>query len=596
MSDATLSFGASDDGSLAAQFRRITAGLDSVSKSATDTTSRISGSFKALASVAVVATFTKLAHEAFEYAEAIAVAANKTGIAVDSIQELQFISKQADVSFDTVTSAINKFQKEIVEGGTETTKALKRIGVTVEEIRAQKPEDQFLRIAQGVASIENPAERTATAMALFGKSGAELLPLINEGPDGIRALGVSFDELGVKLDAKAIAKLNDAGDAVDRLLDSVKALGVELISVAATPIEKASDGLTLLIKSFRFLAKGGEGGDIVVDLSRQIDVLRSRAAAWQRDAQFSQEAVRQAAALNREADLLQQKLNRLTGFGIEGVAAAKPTITPNFDFSKFAIPNNVSKAIAASQPKVSTAQQLREQHIVDSQTPDQIATLEAEDLKKINQDKLNALLDQERQHVEQIKILDHGLARFRAGVRETFGLQEISFEEAKNSTILDLAGSVFGVLAKENSKIAKVQQALAIATIIYDTSRAVMRAYAELPYPANIAASLKAVALGAIQIAKVRATNYSASGTSGSVAGTGGGAAGGTASSANTATNTPTQKDLAAARTVTQVTINGIVTKEIVDQLLAGLKDQFRRGSVIIQAGTNQANEIRRSA
>ena len=57
--------------------------------------------------------------------------------------------------------------------------ALARIGLTVNDLKGLKPEDQFQRIADGLNAVEGPTVRAATAMELFGKSGTQLLPMLS---------------------------------------------------------------------------------------------------------------------------------------------------------------------------------------------------------------------------------------------------------------------------------------------------------------------------------------------------------------------------------------------------------------------------------
>jgi hypothetical protein len=102
---------------------------------------------------------------------------------------------------------------------------------------------------------------------------------------------------------------------------------------------------------------------------------------------------------------------------------------------------------------------------------------------KLNQQKLDALLQPETAHSASMIRIDSEVKQFKASVRQTFGLQEITFEAAKSATLIGIVGQILPVLAAHDSKLAKTQQAIAIATITYDTARAVARAYAELSIP-----------------------------------------------------------------------------------------------------------------
>ena len=79
-------------------------------------------------------------------------------------------------------------------------------------------------VADEIAKIENPADRAAAAMGIFGKSGANLFPMLQQGAKGIDMLVAEADALGVVMsgeDANAAAVL---GDAIDKMSISAGSL------------------------------------------------------------------------------------------------------------------------------------------------------------------------------------------------------------------------------------------------------------------------------------------------------------------------------------------------------------------------------------
>src|SRR6478752_2473712 len=60
------------------------------------------------------------------------------------------------------------------------------------------------------AAMPNGAEKTALAMQLFGKGGADMLPFLNKGSDALAVMAQKSDDLGLTLDDAAIAKMGDA--------------------------------------------------------------------------------------------------------------------------------------------------------------------------------------------------------------------------------------------------------------------------------------------------------------------------------------------------------------------------------------------------
>ena len=82
---------------------------------------------------------------------------------------------------EKVGPALAKLQDKINsanEGSTEAAVAFGRMGISMDEMAGKTPTEQLALVASGITSIEDPTKRAATAIDLFGKSGAELLPLL----------------------------------------------------------------------------------------------------------------------------------------------------------------------------------------------------------------------------------------------------------------------------------------------------------------------------------------------------------------------------------------------------------------------------------
>jgi hypothetical protein len=52
---------------------------------------------------------------------------------------------------------------------------------------------------------------------LFGKSGAELIPFLNQGRDGINELSAEMQALGVQMSGETAAQAGEFNDALDKL-------------------------------------------------------------------------------------------------------------------------------------------------------------------------------------------------------------------------------------------------------------------------------------------------------------------------------------------------------------------------------------------
>jgi len=145
--------------------------------------------------------------------------ADKLGVSFEFIQTLEESANRSGTSIDAVSTAFGRLQKSVLgvdEESKAAQKALEEIGVTSEQLASLSPEEQYRLIGSSLAGIEDPARRTATAIALFGKTGADLIPFFNNlggAEDDINRLGGALsqldrrriDEFGAGLDALGVA-------------------------------------------------------------------------------------------------------------------------------------------------------------------------------------------------------------------------------------------------------------------------------------------------------------------------------------------------------------------------------------------------------
>lgn len=149
------------------------------------------------------------------------VAAN-TGMLAGQVAILERAFRDAGVSGEKVQGTITKMQRSLVEGGEGVItyqRAFKALKLSLNDLRAMSPGQQFNEIQRALAGLSDPAERSARAMQIFGRSGAELSALFsNEG-----ALSSAAASLGMQADI-----LNKNSDSFDRSADLLAGVGEKL--------------------------------------------------------------------------------------------------------------------------------------------------------------------------------------------------------------------------------------------------------------------------------------------------------------------------------------------------------------------------------
>lgn len=582
------------DGGLAAQFKRVSADLTAFEKNAKSAATAVQGTFSQLKNVVATVALGAAVKQIVDFADGIVKVNASTGIAIAKVQELQFVAGQADVEFGSLTTGIAKLQRALVnadDGQKAAKESLKALGITTREFFSLKPDQQFERVAVSISNIEDPARRTNAAMDLFGRAGAELLPVLTALGKESTAIAVKFDQLGGPVSDKAIQNLDEMGDAASATGLAVKSLGAELLGLAAPAITAALEGITHFFAGLRIAAVGGTNE--IVNLDDDIRDLQS-----QLDSRFgiygvsllSDEMFRD---LTRQIRAKKHELDQLLGLG---TAFAEPRIPKNLGISQDELMRAASAPLLALKIPRDKDEIKEEDRLIRQQKFDNMANLAQLEINEkiklhaklamLDDTKLQKDLERERFIItEKLKITTE-FEDFLASVRQTFRLKEIKLEEIKNQSIFGLATEAFGFLARENSKFAKIQQGIAIAQTVYATATGIMKAFQTLPWPANLAAAAKVAFTGALQIAKIKATSPNGgSGSAPSFSSSGGG----TVAQAPP-TNDPVGPN---AQRGTTVYISGFISKDIVDQMIDGLRDGFDRDVIVIPTNSLQAQTIR---
>lgn len=127
--------------------------------------------------------FSEFVTGTMEAAAGLKDLSQKTGMTVEGLSGLGSIAKLSSTSLDTIASASNKLSFALTSSGEESKgagAAIAALGLDFKTFQAMSPEDRMQAVAKAMARFEDGANKTAVAMALFGKSGAEMLPFLND--------------------------------------------------------------------------------------------------------------------------------------------------------------------------------------------------------------------------------------------------------------------------------------------------------------------------------------------------------------------------------------------------------------------------------
>lgn len=175
---------------------------------------------------------------AIDHADALSKASQKAGVAVEALSRLEYAAKLSDVSLEGLTGGLQKLNKsmaDVAAGGGPAT-AFAALGIAVKDAAGnlRDPIAVFGDVADRFGRIEDGATKTALAMAIFGKSGAELIPLLNSGRDGLKEMADESDRLGATISTKTARGAERFNDTLTKIGQQLQGV-VNKVMVAALP-------------------------------------------------------------------------------------------------------------------------------------------------------------------------------------------------------------------------------------------------------------------------------------------------------------------------------------------------------------------------
>lgn len=187
----------------------------------------------AIAAGVFATAFMVMAKDSIDAMDKMNEASQKTGITVEALSQLGYAAKMSGVDTDSFTTAMVKFNRTIAEGATGSGKAaeaFKAIGISAEELKSSTPDEILAKVAERFVGFADGANKTALAIALFGRAGADMIPMLNEGADGIAAMRQEADALGGTMSKSAAVAADQFNDNLDKMMIKMKSFVKGIVS------------------------------------------------------------------------------------------------------------------------------------------------------------------------------------------------------------------------------------------------------------------------------------------------------------------------------------------------------------------------------
>lgn len=217
----------------------------------------IDAAFK-IAAAAAVAAFAGISigvGRAINGMDQLAKSAQKVGVGTEALSKLAYAAQLSDVSFEQLEGALAKLAKTqdmAAQGSKEQIEVFRALGVEFKRADGtlRSTDEVLADIADRFQSLPDGSTKTAAAMALLGRSGAQLIPLLNGGSQGLAEMGDELERLGGVVTPEAAKQAEQFNDNITRLKTAVDGLWISV----------ASDLLPDLVRLSESMAEGAKNG------------------------------------------------------------------------------------------------------------------------------------------------------------------------------------------------------------------------------------------------------------------------------------------------------------------------------------------------
>lgn len=177
--------------------------------------------------------------------------AQSLGVSYNELRNLQVAADLSGASSEQLAKAFTRAQVTIsnaASGSKEAQSALSALGLSVEGLATQTTTQQFASIASAINAIDNPAQRAAAAVAIFGRSGAELLPTFRELPENLRTAQTFLGGFRDGINGVDPEKIDAIGDSFGLAGQAMQELAGRVLTQLQPALTQASDNFIKFIQ------------------------------------------------------------------------------------------------------------------------------------------------------------------------------------------------------------------------------------------------------------------------------------------------------------------------------------------------------------
>ena len=170
-----------------------------------------------------------------------------TGDSAEAMSKLRFAAEESGVGADTLAIALGRMAKAAATTAGE--KKLEALGISAKDANGhfKTASSLFTEIATKISALPPGVEKTNAILQIFGKSGMQLYPLLNQGAAGIAKFSEEAQKMGLVLNGNSLKGVQQNVMAQREFHAAIQGLQVQLGQYLYPALTAVMKGLAAIV-------------------------------------------------------------------------------------------------------------------------------------------------------------------------------------------------------------------------------------------------------------------------------------------------------------------------------------------------------------
>ena len=280
MSDVSVTVSA-DTGGLSAGLAKAQEAVNSFKESASEGLNDVGGELTKVFAAGAIIEGVKSLGEEFDRIQKLS---ELFGESAETMQRVGAAAKVSGSDLEIVAKAMTHVTDngvQAAQGNEKMSDAFKVLGIDAQSFVDLPLEDKLTKLSEGYEDGKSNAEKMNAVMQLLGKSGADLIPMLQQGSASLKN---EFETAAVASN-QSVAAISGAVDTLEGDFQTLKAWGADALGFIITQVQALGYGLAAVSAYLGNLSHGFKAAKEAYDavLQAQADLQNQKEQAAQDD-------------------------------------------------------------------------------------------------------------------------------------------------------------------------------------------------------------------------------------------------------------------------------------------------------------------------